>query len=419
MAAAKKIIVLKNRNGNVVRTLNGLSDQRAHLVLRKDTGRVEVHADLVTLQDIPYELIGAYKADEIAKTPIAIKNLGTIEAVEKVENPSVGLNFHPDNQEEFKAIIKWTSGIHVALVLLLIITSAIFNHFTKKEEVVVEVFSQELLKKPEIPTPTVKMSEKKPVAKRVTKIKNQKTTKQAQTVTKQRKVPTKSTVNQSRVASNKPAAQPQKPKELGQMGALGALGGASGSKRSGLDIGRAGAKGVAGLGTGTTSGVDRAIHSVGMIAVSGGGGEGAGSGARGGGGYSTRGMGSGQGEYGKHSLGGASSGFINPLSAESEIEGGLDRAAVDAVVRRNQGQIAYCYEKSLQVKPSIAGRVNLHWTIAADGRVSSIGVVSNSLPDQNVVNCMMSKVKSWQFPKPVGGVNVKVTQYPFDLRKNM
>ena len=106
------------------------------------------------------------------------------------------------------------------------------------------------------------------------------------------------------------------------------------------------------------------------------------------------------------------------MSAESEIDGGLDKAAVDAVVRRNKGQIQYCYERSLQSKPSLAGRVNLRWTIAASGRVSSIGVVSNSLADQNVVNCMMSKVRSWQFPKPVGGVNVKVTQYPFDLRKN-
>src|SRR5690606_20149980 len=119
----------------------------------------------------------------------------------------------------------------------------------------------------------------------------------ARTQTKRRAVPTKTTVSQSKSTSKQRASQPEKPRQLGQMGALGALGGPSGSKRAGLDIGKAGAKGVAGLGSGTASGVDRAVHSIGLIAVSGGGGQGAGSGARGGGGYSTRGKGSGQGEY--------------------------------------------------------------------------------------------------------------------------
>ena len=98
--------------------------------------------------------------------------------------------------------------------------------------------------------------------------------------------------------------------------------------------------------------------------------------AKGAGGYETRGKGGGKPGYGKMSLAGSSGAYFQPLAEEALIQGGLDRDQINAVINRHRGQIIYCYEKGLQVKPKLAGRVNVKFVIARNGRVSTAKVAS-------------------------------------------
>ena len=53
--------------------------------------------------------------------------------------------------------------------------------------------------------------------------------------------------------------------------------------------------------------------------------------------------------------------------------------------------------------------------ISGEGNVSQANVAKSSLGNAGVESCISSKMLNWKFPKPVGGVNVKVN-YPFVLR---
>lgn len=429
-AAAKKhgVFVLENKMGQVVRTLHLDSDQ-IFLVIRQDTKRVEVLGDLSDFEEreIPFTLISAFSADDIRKKPFMKEGLGSIRFLDQVEVVSPLHHFEEEDENDMKYIAKWIAIAHIGLLLLVIGGSKIYRSFTEEELVTVQVVKQDEIKK-EIPKPpvevqkTVKVSEKK-----ITKVvKKQSVQKVKPKYEVKRQVPVKSV--KSFVAKSKPHAKPSegpkvknKSRELNEMGALGAIGGfnKAAGKRAGLDIGSVSKGGIAGLGAGSgRSGTDRAISASGLVAMSAGGGSGSGAGAGGGGGYNTRGMGTGHSGYGKHSMAGSSSGFVAPMESEGEVEGGLEKSQIDAVVRRNMGQILYCYEKSLQSKPGIKGRVHMAWVIGGNGRVKSSRVEDSSVNEAQVESCIAGKIRGWKFPSPKGNMNVSVT-YPFQLSRTM
>ncbi|HWU44092.1 MAG TPA: AgmX/PglI C-terminal domain-containing protein, partial [Bdellovibrio sp.] len=75
-----------------------------------------------------------------------------------------------------------------------------------------------------------------------------------------------------------------------------------------------------------------------------------------------------------------------------------------------------CYEKGLQAAPTIGGRVAVDFVIGPAGRITSAKVAQSSLGSRLVESCMLEKMRSWQFPRPVGKVNVDVL-YPFELTR--
>jgi hypothetical protein len=143
---------------------------------------------------------------------------------------------------------------------------------------------------------------------------------------------------------------------------------------------------------------------------------GAGSNMEGGGGYGTKGKGGGQAGYGKLSLIGSAGTSAIPLGKEALVEGGLDRDLIAEVINRNMGQIRFCYEQALQGDPGLAGRVAVGFTIGGNGQVKIAGVESTTLNSKLVEDCILLRLKSWKFPMPSGGVDVKVS-YPFVLRR--
>jgi hypothetical protein len=215
--------------------------------------------------------------------------------------------------------------------------------------------------------------------------------------------------------------------------------GAGGKGYGGFGSNGGGGKGLGGIGTGKGMGLSNSMYGKGLIAAP----FGDGSPAPGAGGYGTRGKAGGGAQgagYGSMTIvgswkgtgpkgdGPAGSGAGNggPGSpwgsadggGEDDVvsTGGLDKDQIAEVISRNMGQITYCYEQGLQVKPSLAGRVAVHFQIGGRGRVEVSRVAHSSVHSAQVEQCIAGKVRNWVFPKPVGGVSVAVT-YPFMLRR--
>jgi TonB family protein len=100
--------------------------------------------------------------------------------------------------------------------------------------------------------------------------------------------------------------------------------------------------------------------------------------------------------------------------AKAKIAGKLDGEIIFRILRAHLAEVRTCHEKGLKTKPSLAGRVDIHFVIDGKGKVASAEVEDNTLGDSVVANCIVKAVKRWTFPKPPGGEDVSVT-YPFEL----
>ena len=98
--------------------------------------------------------------------------------------------------------------------------------------------------------------------------------------------------------------------------------------------------------------------------------------------------------------------------SRTQGQGILDRAQIQKVVNKGLGQIQFCYEKELLRNQSLSGKVIFQWTISTRGRVSQVKTVKSTMRSNAAITCMISKIKTWKFPKPRGDGTVIVT-YPF------
>ncbi|MNK11963.1 hypothetical protein D3C87_300140 [compost metagenome] len=405
MSAAKKLLILENTLGQKVRTF-AVDSEALNIVYLTESRRIEAVSNLQTLIDneINFRLLQTISMSSLTQEGFALKGLGRVRLypVDVLSSPAHELPEQKD-EEELKVLLKKTTIGHLVAVAVLMMATWTVGYFTQKEEptVVTIALPQKEVKAPVEKRAHVKVSEKKikpskkvyrPVAKAKPKIKS-----------KAYKVNTVKAVDVNRV------------------GALAALGGVSrGAKNAeGLDmnslknIRSAGAgRGGGGVGGAGRGGIKGYMPGQGLIAGS----SGEGAKAQGAGGYGTRGTGGGRAGYGKINMVGGTSATSLPLDDEATVEGGLDRDQIIAVINRNRGQIIYCYEKGLQAQPNIGGRVAMDFTIGPAGRITMARVANSSLQSSLVENCMLSRLKSWQFPRPVGKVNVDVL-YPFELMR--
>jgi predicted component of type VI protein secretion system len=117
-------------------------------------------------------------------------------------------------------------------------------------------------------------------------------------------------------------------------------------------------------------------------------------------GVGTQGRGTGTTGYGTGGLGQKGSVQINVTGQEGEFGGGMDKEAIRRVIREHIREIRSCYEKELQRSPDLYGKIVLEWDIEEEGRVSRVVTKSNALGNDNVANCIMSRLKMWKFPDP-------------------
>ncbi len=103
---------------------------------------------------------------------------------------------------------------------------------------------------------------------------------------------------------------------------------------------------------------------------------------------------------------------INISAGTAVIQGSLDKELIRRVIKRHIAQIRYCYERELQSSPGLFGKVATRFVISAAGRVQQAKVEQTTLKNAKVERCVLSKIRTWRFPKPKGG-GIVIVKYPF------
>ena len=369
-----RAVVLKDKKNQIKRVFPLSEGEASFVVLyRQDLSRMEVVASAKPFEasDVPHEILTAQNdvssdwSFKVLDGTLSLENMSELASQDFEKDASLG---------EQKGV---ASLAIISAILMFFVTSLIV--FFPKEQIV----------------PIEKIIEQ-----RVVKI--------------IKKAPPKSsaTFASSRLNSDK-KSKPQKisVKRRGALSVLGAL--KSSSVLGGVNLGQTKINKGAGLGGSAGSGgVQTSFYGKGKVARA----LGVGQNVKGAGGYGTQGAGGGGDGAGKQALIGSSGVSTLSLGEESLVEGGLSQDAIAAVVNRNIGQIRFCYEQALQMNPKLAGRVKMNFTIGSIGRVTVANVAFSSLNSPSAHECMVLRLKSWQFPAPAGGANVSVS-YPFVFKR--
>lgn len=96
---------------------------------------------------------------------------------------------------------------------------------------------------------------------------------------------------------------------------------------------------------------------------------------------------------------------------ETVVQGSLDPALIEAVIKHHLTPIKYCYERELLKKPDLRGKLVVQFVIGADGQVSGVKIKSSTLNDAEVEACVADRFRKMRFPQPSGGGIVTVN-YP-------
>lgn len=95
---------------------------------------------------------------------------------------------------------------------------------------------------------------------------------------------------------------------------------------------------------------------------------------------------------------------------------GLSRAQVAKVINEHLSEIRACYKGAILRDPDVSGKIIVNFTIGASGKVTRSAIDSSSVGYPRLETCVVGRLKTWNFPKPRGGVNVGVV-YPFIFRR--
>jgi len=169
-------------------------------------------------------------------------------------------------------------------------------------------------------------------------------------------------------------------------------------------------------GTGTLSGDDAgdAYGEGGLgLAGSGAGGGGSGDGTIGLGDIGTIGCGCGDGAgvgygEGRGGLGTRHASVPVLVFGAAQVRGSCDKDLIRRVVRAHVNELRYCYERVLQSRPALNGRVASRFVIGFDGRVAGAAIASSELTPA-VDSCVAQAIARWQFPP----LCVGEVSYPF------
>ncbi len=94
-----------------------------------------------------------------------------------------------------------------------------------------------------------------------------------------------------------------------------------------------------------------------------------------------------------------------------EVEGDLSQDVIVKEMKKNMRALKDCYERQLKRFPTLAGKISVSFEITDSGRIGQTDIVEDTMKNAEVKQCILSRARTWRFPKPSGG-SVFVT-FPF------
>ncbi|MCB0366184.1 MAG: AgmX/PglI C-terminal domain-containing protein [Bdellovibrionaceae bacterium] len=375
-----KPLVIENNFGEVVRTIPWDGGVQLSVIRHIESGRIEVTSSPEQFGDegTDYQFLGPLNSETLKAGDFEFGNGSRVKLAPDIQK----LDHNEPEQHESNRVFYWCLSIVFMLQIAFVIGLNFVPEMSPELEEELKEHVLKVVKRAPPPPQTVRI--------------------QAGSFDLRR-------------AETKPTKTASTKRSVSRMGALGVLGSLKNSKqRGGLDLGAAQTSAGVGLGGGTqgSGGVQTSLYGKGLVAAP----LGEGGNIRGGGGYGTKGKGGGRAGYGKLTMIGSAGNNSIPLGTEAIIDGGLDRDAVARVMEANKGQVLFCYEQGLQSDPGLNGRIALRFSIGSDGLVSQAAVASSTLNSKIVESCVLQRLKTWQFPIPKGGMEVKIS-YPYMLKR--
>jgi hypothetical protein len=92
--------------------------------------------------------------------------------------------------------------------------------------------------------------------------------------------------------------------------------------------------------------------------------------------------------------------------------GDLSAEEINRVVMSRKNAIRACYERELNHRKDLSGKIVVSWRIDAGGAVQGARIKSSDLRSGEVEDCVVRQIQRLQFPKPRGGTTALVN-YPF------
>ena len=89
---------------------------------------------------------------------------------------------------------------------------------------------------------------------------------------------------------------------------------------------------------------------------------------------------------------------------------GDERKSIGDYIRDNSAEIRECYARRLAEKPTLQGKLVARFDIGPNGKV--IGATADGIADKELVACVVTAVRKWEFDKPQAGGKLRVA-YPF------
>ncbi|MGV3620874.1 MAG: AgmX/PglI C-terminal domain-containing protein [Archangium sp.] len=109
-----------------------------------------------------------------------------------------------------------------------------------------------------------------------------------------------------------------------------------------------------------------------------------------------------------------------PIDTDTTVtcDGGacMDKELIRKVINSHRDQIRYCYEQALLSSPSLNGKVAVQFLVGGTGAVPTARVAQNTAGNQSLSDCLVSRVRTWNFPVGKGGAGYSVT-YPFVFKR--
>ncbi len=88
-------------------------------------------------------------------------------------------------------------------------------------------------------------------------------------------------------------------------------------------------------------------------------------------------------------------------------------AEIERVFQKNKGGIFFIYNRALRKNPFLAGKVVLELTIAPDGNIIEVKILSSELGDEELERKLLLKIKKFKFAR--ADVAVITVIYPIDF----